>query len=291
MTSFGRYRDSVGGKDITVELKSVNNRFFDCQTRLPRAYSHIDPRIKPYLASRGIFRGKVDVSIVIAETDGNDVDITLNTEYARKYVEALKRLKEELDLPGDITVMDVAKNQDVFSFTAPETDAEREWEEIRFVLSVAVDKFLEARTREGKRIEDDLKAKMAGIRAIVAKVKGLSEGDIDGYRLRLEEKIRAVLADNSITIDESRILTECAIYADKAAIDEEIVRLESHFCAFDEYLAKDEPVGRSLDFLLQEMNREINTIGSKCGNSDIARCVVEVKTELEKIREQIQNIE
>ena len=291
MTSFGRSRASVGGKDITVEIKSVNNRYFDCSVRLPHAFSPLEQKIKPYLQERGVARGKVDIGIFVDFTEATDTEIAVNTEYAEKYINALKSLKEQFSLGGDINVMDVARDKEVFSIKKPDDNIEKDWEDLKIVLDVAAAKFLEARESEGARIEADLCSKIENIREIVSKIEELSSEDIGGYRARLEEKIKAVLADNNITVDENRILTECAIYADKAAIDEETVRLRSHFEAFYGYVGKNEPVGRSLDFLIQEMNREINTIGSKCGNSSIAHLVVEVKTELEKVREQIQNIE
>lgn len=291
MTAFGRERCNVGGKEITVEIKSVNNRYFDCSVKLPHAYSPLEQRIKPYLQEHGISRGKVDVGVFVEFTEASDSEISVNLDYAAKYISALRELKEHFDLPGEITVMDVARDREVFAVKKPEEDVERDWEDLQSVLSVAAERFLASRMSEGKRIEDDLCAKIEHIRGLVAKIEQNSDEDIRGYRSRLEEKLKAVLADNNITVDENRILTECAIYADRAAIDEEIVRLKSHFCAFDEYVNKNEPVGRSLDFLIQEMNREINTIGSKCGNSSIAHLVVECKTEMEKIREQIQNIE
>ena len=291
MTAFGRERMNVGGKDITVEIKSVNNRYFDCSVKLPHAFAPVEQRIKPYLQDKGITRGKVDVGIFVEFAETTDSEISVNTDYAAKYIAALKSLKETFSLAGEITVMDVARDRDVFSFTTPDGDIEQDWKDLCLVLSSAADKFIEARASEGSRIEDDLRGKIEHIKDVVAKIDELSGEDIGGYKARLEEKLKAVLADNNITVDENRILTECAIYADRAAIDEEIVRLRSHFCAFYSYMESSEPVGRSLDFLMQEMNREINTIGSKCGNSGIAHLVVEVKTELEKIREQIQNIE
>ncbi len=291
MTAFGRDRRSVGGKDITVEIKSVNNRYFDCSVKLPHAFSPLEQRIKPYLQEKGISRGKVDVGIFVDFTEASDTEITVNTEYAEKYITALKNLKKQFDLDGEITVMDVARDREVFSVKKPDDNLEQDWEDLRIVLDTAAERFFESRAGEGKRIETDLCSKIEHIREIVEKIEELSGEDIGGYKARLEEKLKAVLADNNITVDENRILTECAIYADRAAIDEEIVRLKSHFCAFYGYVEKNEPVGRSLDFLIQEMNREVNTIGSKCGNSKIAHLVVEVKTELEKVREQIQNIE
>lgn len=291
MTAFGRERADVGGKDITVEIKSVNNRYFDCSVKLPHIYAPLEQRVKQRLSEKGISRGKVDVGIFVDFAEATDTEILVNREYAARYIAALRRLKEEFGLSGEISVMEVARDREVFSIKKPEGDIEAEWGELCPVLDVAIDRFLSAREEEGARIEADLKAKIEHIREIVEKIEELSGEDIGGYRARLEEKLRAVLADNNITMDESRILTECAIYADRAAIDEEIVRLKSHFSAFYGYTEKSEPVGRSLDFLIQEMNRETNTIGSKCANSSMAHLVVEIKTELEKVREQIQNIE
>ena len=291
MTAFGRERADVGGKDITVEIKSVNNRYFDCSVKLPHVYAPLEQRVKQRLSEKGISRGKVDVGIFVDFAEATDTEILVNREYAARYISALRRLKEEFGLSGEISVMEVARDREVFSIKKPEGDIEAEWGELCPVLDVAIDRFISAREEEGERIEVDLKAKIERIREIVEKIEELSGEDIGGYRARLEEKLRAVLADNNITMDESRILTECAIYADRAAIDEEIVRLKSHFSAFYGYTEKDEPVGRSLDFLIQEMNRETNTIGSKCANSSMAHLVVEIKTELEKVREQIQNIE
>ncbi len=291
MTAFGRERADIGGKDITVEIKSVNNRYLDCSVRLPHVYAPLEQRIKQRLSEKGISRGKVDIGIFVDFAEATDTEILVNTEYAQRYISALRRLKEEFDLSGDITVMDVARDREVFSIKKPDGDIEAEWLDLCSVLDVAIARFIAARAEEGERIECDLTAKIEHIRELLSKIEELSGDDIGGYRARLEEKLKAVLADNNITIDESRILTECAIYADRAAIDEEIVRLRSHFSAFYGYCEKNEPVGRSLDFLIQEMNRETNTIGSKCSNSNIAHLVVEVKTELEKVREQIQNIE
>ena len=291
MTAFGRERADVGGKDITVEIKSVNNRYFDCSVKLPHVYAPLEQRVKLRLSEKGISRGKVDVGIFVDFSEATDTEILVNREYAARYISALRRLKEEFGLSGEISVMEVARDREVFSIKKPEGDIEAEWGELCPVLDVAIDRFISAREEEGERIEADLKAKIEHIREIVEKIEELSGEDIGGYRARLEEKLRAVLADNNITMDESRILTECAIYADRAAIDEEIVRLKSHFSAFYGYTEKSEPVGRSLDFLIQEMNRETNTIGSKCANSSMAHLVVEIKTELEKVREQIQNIE
>ena len=291
MTAFGRERADKNGKDITVEIKSVNNRYFDCSVKLPHVYAPLEQRVKQRLSERGISRGKVDVGVFVNFAEATDTEILVNREYAERYIAALRRLKEEFSLGGEISVMEVARDREVFSIKKPEGDMDAEWADLCEVLDVAIERFITARAEEGERIQNDLSSKIEHIRDVIEKIEALSGDDIGGYKRRLEEKLRAALADNNISIDESRILTECAIYADRAAIDEEIVRLKSHFTAFYGYAEKNEPVGRSLDFLLQEMNRETNTIGSKCSNSDIAHLVVEVKTELEKIREQIQNIE
>jgi uncharacterized protein (TIGR00255 family) len=187
--------------------------------------------------------------------------------------------------------MRVAQNKDVLTTQRVEEDEEKDWEAISEVLSEAVDAFIAAREREGANLEADLKSKIENIRGCAKKIEGLSAGDIDTYRQKLEEKLRNMLSDNRIVFDENRILTECAIFADKVAIDEELVRLGSHLDGFYSIIAADEPVGRKLDFLVQEINREINTIGSKCSNAEIAALVVDMKCELEKIREQVQNLE
>ena len=291
MTSFGRAKDILNGREITVEIKSVNNRYFECQTRLPRSLSHLEQKIKPALSALGITRGKVDVSVMLEGSGDGEAEIAVNHTFAQKYINALMDLKETYSLGGDIQLSHVIKNSEVFTFVTPEIDEEARDYDIMEMISRATEKFIEGRKLEGERIQADICAKLDVIRSYVAEIKTLSADDIDGYKVKLEEKLKAVLADNNITLDENRILTECAIYADRAAIDEEIVRLNSHFVAFEEYMQKDDPVGRSIDFLLQEMNREINTIGSKCQNAAIARLVVGVKTELEKVREQIPNIE
>ena len=291
MTAFGRHTEAVNNKNITVEIKSVNNRYFDCSVRISRNYSFLEEKIKPYLQSHGISRGKVDVSITIEPIGGSDVSITLNEDYAKAYYQALVQLKETLDLPGEITVATLQRDSNIFTLSKVEEDEEKDWTELAGVLDVAIERFISAREREGTNIENDLRLKIEGIKNRVDVVEAHSEEDVSSYRSRLEEKLRTVLSDNKITLDENRILTECAIFADKVAVDEEIVSLRSHFVAFEDILASDEPVGRKLDFLMQEMNRETNTIGSKCSNSSIAHVVVDIKCELEKIREQIQNIE
>jgi uncharacterized protein (TIGR00255 family) len=291
MTAFGRCRKTIDNKDFTVEIKSVNNRFFDCSVRLPRAYSYLEEKIKPYLLERGISRGKVDVSINIERVGEPETHIVVDEGYAKEYIAALCDLRDKFGLHDDISVMRVAQNKDVFTTRREEEDVERDWEDFREALCEAVDVFIAGREREGANLANDIKQKVENIRENVKKIEALSDADVEGYRRKLEEKLRNMLSDNRIVFDENRILTECAIFADRVAIDEELVRLRSHFDGFYAILESDEPVGRKLDFLVQEINRETNTIGSKCSNSEIASIVVDIKCEIEKIREQIQNIE
>ncbi len=291
MTAFGRARKTVGGKDITVEIRSVNNRFFDCSVKLPRAFSFIEERIKPHLQAAGITRGKVDVFIGIDVVDTPDATIAIDEGYAGAYIAALRSLRDLYSLPDDISVMTVAQNRDLFIVKKPEEDIERDWADISSVLDEATERFISGRAREGKNIEDDLVSKVNAIRENVNAIEKLSEADTVTYREKLEARLREMLSDNRIVFDENRILTECAVFADRIAIDEELVRLRSHFDGFEDILRSEEPVGRRLDFLVQEINRETNTIGSKCQNAAIAKLVVDIKCEIEKIREQIQNVE
>ena len=291
MTGFGRCRETVEGLDITVEIKSVNSRFLDCTAKISRAYGYLEERVKPYLMSRGVTRGKVDVWISVEVMDSGSVQITADEGYLQGYLKALYTLRDQYGLRDDISVMSVARNHDIFQINKPEEDIERDWERVLTVLAKATDTFLTVREREGERLAQDLRSKMENIKKAVARIEELSLADVSTYRERLAERIREALSDCQITPDETRLLTECAIHADKVAVDEEMVRLRTHFGAFEEVLSSGEPVGRKLDFLMQEMNRETNTIGSKANNVSIARIVVNIKGELEKIREQVQNIE
>ncbi len=291
MTGFGRCRETVEGLDITVEIKSVNSRFLDCTAKISRAYGYLEERVKPYLMSRGVTRGKVDVWISVEVMDSGSVQITTDEGYLQGYLDALYTLRDKYNLRDDISVMTVARNHDIFQIKKPEEDIEHDWERVLTVLAKATDTFLSVREREGERLAADLRSKMENIKVATARIEELSEADISTYRERLAERIREALNDNQITPDETRLLTECAIHADKVAVDEEMVRLRTHFGAFEEILSSGEPVGRKLDFLMQEMNREINTTGSKCSDAQIAHLVVDVKCELEKIREQIHNVE
>ncbi len=291
MTGFGRCRQLIDGLDITVEIKSVNSRYLDCSTKISRAYGFLEERVRPYLTERGISRGKVDVWISVDVMDSGDVAISLDDGYVRGYLAALRQLRDTYGLKDDLSVMTVARNQEIFQVQKPEEDVERDWARVKIVLEQATDAFLTVREREGCRLVADIEDKIARVRSLTEDLERLSEMNIATYRERLALRIREALQDNQITPDENRLLTECAIHADKVAVDEEMVRLRTHFSAFEDIISGKEPVGRKLDFLLQEMNREINTTGSKCNDAAMAQLVVDVKCELEKIREQIQNLE
>lgn len=291
MTAFGRAKRQGETKDITIEIKSVNSRFFDCNVKLPRAYIFLEERIKEHVKANAVGRAKVDVFVTVDNHTSGLGNVGLDTAYLESYLSALARLRDEFGLKDDISVMTVARNQEIFTYDKPEEDLEAEWEIFRSVLDEAIEGYLQMREREGTKAEADIKGKIELVRSYADEVEQISKEDIVGYRDKLEAKIRSFLEDAKITPDENRLLTECAIWADKIAIDEELVRLRSHFGAFYDICAQKEPSGRKLDFLMQELNRETNTIGSKANNARIARIVVNMKGELEKIREQVQNIE
>lgn len=291
MTGYGRARERIDGYDITVEIKSVNNRTLDVSVRLPRVYTFAEERIKPLLTECGISRGKVDVyiSVDIPQTEGEI--LSLDAEYAEMYINALKELRDKFELPDDISTMKVAENRDIFTVTKKEDDLEADWERIKTVLTEAVQRFDEARRAEGARLTADVKLKLETISKTVDSIDAKSGDAVKEYEARLLKKLKETLAETGASVDESRVITECAIFADRVATDEELVRLRSHIKAFTEILDGDGPAGRNLDFWCQEMNREANTTGSKAQNSSITADVVSIKCELEKIREQIQNLE
>lgn len=291
MTAFGRAKQEGEDKDITIEIKSVNSRFFDCNVKLPRAYIFLEERIKEHIRKTAVARAKVDVFVTVDNHTSGVGGVGIDHAYAESYIKALCELRDSFGLADDISVMTVARNQDIFTHEREKEDLEAEWQRFRGVLDEAIKGYDEMRRAEGAKAEADIKGKIELVRSYADKVEALSNEDTVGYRDKLEAKIRAILDDAEVTVDENRLLTECAIWADKIAIDEELVRLRSHFGAFYDIAAAKEPSGRKLDFLMQELNRETNTIGSKCNNASIARIVVDMKGELEKIREQVQNIE
>ena len=291
MTAFGRAERKDENKEITVEIRSVNSRFFDCTVKMPRAFAAFEERAKGVVQKKGISRGKVDVYITVNRTAPDSGKITVDTEAAEQYILALRSLRDAFGLADDISTMSVARNSDVFKYEKNELDAEAEWLDIEAVLAEALASHSAMREAEGERIKTDITAKVETVRAYADEVERISREDTVGYRDRLEAKIRQILGESEISVDENRLLTECAVWADKIAVDEELVRLRSHFDAFYEIASLSEPSGRKLDFLIQEFNRETNTIGSKANNACIARIVVDMKGEIEKIREQVQNIE
>ncbi|MBQ7314702.1 MAG: YicC family protein [Clostridia bacterium] len=291
MTAFGRAKREGERADITVELRSVNSRFFDCSVRLPRAYAFLEETVKSYVQKTAISRAKVDVYITVQEHESAGGHITPDLTYAAEYIAALRTLRDAFALPDDITTMNVARHAEVFTVVKEDTVGEEAWDALRPVLDEALAGYRSMREAEGNKIRDDLFGKLALVQSFVDEVETISKTDTVGYRDKLQARLSAILGDAGVAVDENRLLTECAIWADKIAIDEELVRLRSHFGAFSEIASLPEPSGRKLDFLMQEMNRETNTIGSKANNARIARIVVNIKGELEKMREQIQNIE
>ena len=288
MTGYGRAREMRNGRDITVEVRSVNNRYLDCTVKMPRAYIFAEDRMKARV-QQAISRGKVDVFVTIDASAADEAVVALNEPLARGYYEALTRLKTMFSLPGEVTPEVLAKFPDVLAVTKAEEDVEAIAADICAVLDDALAAYNDMRAVEGEKLAADVAGRVTTIETVVGKVEERSPQTVAAYRQRLEAKMQEVL--QSTTIDESRILTEAAIFADKIAVDEETVRLRSHIAQLRAMLASDEPVGRKLDFLIQEVNRECNTIGSKCNDLTIAQDVVNMKAEVEKIREQVQNME
>ena len=288
MTGYGRAREMRSGRDITVEVRSVNNRYLDCTVKLPRAYIFAEDAIKTRV-QKAISRGKVDVFVTIDTSAADVAVVQVNEGLAKGYYDALTLLKERFTLPGEITPEVLARFPDVLTVTKAEEDVEAIAADICAVLDDALAAYNAMRTVEGEKLALDVGSRVDTIEETVGKVEVQSPQTVAAYRQRLEAKMQEVL--QSTTIDESRILTEAAIFADKVAVDEETVRLRSHIAQYRSILEQNEPVGRKLDFLTQELNRESNTIGSKCQDINITRLVVELKSEIEKIREQIQNIE
>ena len=288
MTGYGRAEESVNGCTITVELRSVNNRYLDCNVRIPRLYLFAEDAIKARVQNT-ISRGKVDVFVTLDNAGAEKVQVSVNKPVADGYYAALTKLAEEYHLSNDISVSLLSRFPDVLLAEKAEEDVEQMAKDICAVLDRALADFDQMRTREGERLRDDILSRAETIEAKVALVEERSPQTVSEYRARLEAKMSEVLANTQL--DPARILTEAAIFADKIAVDEETVRLRSHIGQLREMLAKGGATGRKLDFLIQEFNREANTIGSKCSDIEIARHVVDIKAEIEKIREQVQNIE
>lgn len=291
MTAYGRHSVMTPEREITVELKSVNSKFLDLAVKAPRTLSPLEARIKSAVTAHPISRGRVDVFINYVRANSSGATVSLDEGYAEGYIDALLALRDKFGLKDDITVMTVAQNRDLFTAREASEDLDEVWEDLLPVINAAAEEFVAERVREGENLRRDILAKLSHLRRLADRIEELSKDDIVNAHDRIKQRLAAVIADNRITVDENRLLTECAVWADKIAIDEELVRLRSHFDALEAMAALDVPVGRKFDFQLQESSREINTIGSKCQNADIAKLVVEMKNESEKIREQIQNIE
>lgn len=288
MTGFGRAKLSEQDFDITVEIKSVNHRYFEYSCRIPRAFSFMEEKLKTLLKSK-ISRGKVEISVFVEDTSDNSIVLEINKTYTDAYVKALHTLAKEYKLKDDIKASALVGNSDIFSSKHRDVEDEVIEDLITRTASEALDAFINSRQAEGERLKADVISRADYILSQVAVIEERSPETIAEYRKRLEDKIKELLGDN--TVDEQRILTETAIFADKIAVNEETVRLRSHIEALKELFESGDAIGRKLDFTVQEMNRETNTIGSKAQDLQIARIVVDIKSEIEKIREQIQNIE
>jgi len=288
MTGYGRARQTLNGRDITVEVRSVNNRYLDCTVKVPRTYIFAEDSVKARV-QKAVSRGKVDVFITIDAAAADETVVAVNEPLARGYYEALTRLKDMFSLEDGLNAVTLAKFPDVLTVTKAEEDLESVAADICAVLDEALAAYNAMRTVEGGKLREDIAGRADIIEAVVGKVEERSPQTVAAYREKLLARMQEVL--QSTAIDESRILTEAAIFADKIAVDEETVRLRSHLSQLRTMLESDQPIGRKLDFLIQEVNRECNTIGSKCNDLTIAQDVVNMKAEVEKIREQVQNIE
>ena len=288
MTGYGRAVQTVNGREFTVEIRSVNNRYLDCSVKLPRMLSFAEDTLKQAVKAT-ISRGKVDVFVTQRSEGASDVKIPLNSAMVAGYLEAMNAMAEEFKIREDISVALLSGMPEVFTVDKPQVDEEQLLHDLMGVVNAALDSYDAMRTKEGLALKNDLTNRGNTIRELVSQVEAGNAQTVIDYRTRLYNKLQEVLVGTAI--DESRILTEAAIFADKVAVDEETVRLRSHLEQMDSMLSAGGPIGRKLDFLLQEMNREANTIGSKCTDLRLARMVVDIKAELEKIREQTQNIE
>lgn len=288
MTGFGRAQKVLNGRDITVEIKSVNSRFFEYSSRMPRSCSFLDDKLKKLL-NESISRGKVELSLSVQSIDAQDTVVEPNLEMARGYLEAIRQMSVTLGVPNDVTAMSLARMPDIFTIRKAEKDEEQFWQDVREVAQQAVENFLAMRAAEGAKLREDVLSRLDTLEQYVGTVEENSAVRVQKYTEKLYARLKTVLEDR--TVDDARVLTEAALFADKTAVDEETVRLRSHIAQYRDMLSMASPIGKKLDFLTQELNRETNTIGSKCSDVAITRVVVEMKGEIEKIREQIQNIE
>ena len=288
MTGFGAAKGLSGKMEISVELKSVNNRYLDCTIKIPRVYFSLEESIKA-LVQENISRGKVDVYVSIDASNADDIEIDINRPLAEAYISALRSMAEEYGLSGSISAMDLTRFPEVLKLNKREADLERLGEDIRAVLRDALSSLEDMRVREGDKLHRDISGRLLEIERLASLIEEISPRSVADYRKKLETRMSEIL--QSADIDSTRILTEAALFADRVAINEELVRLRSHIEQLRGLLGSSEPVGRKIDFLVQEFNREANTIGSKGNDPDMAKAVIDLKAEIEKIREQAQNIE
>ncbi len=290
MTGFGRCEERINGRDITVEIKSVNHRYFEFSCRTPRGYGFLDEKLKSFVNSR-VSRGKVEVFVALGESEETACEVTVNHPLVAGYINAMKEICEVYGIADDISVTPLSRFPEVFTVHKPPEDEEQIISDVLAAASKALDSFIAMREAEGERMKADILGRAATILDIVSEIEERSPKTVEEYESRLLERIRQTLESFSVEIDEQRILTEVAVFSDKVAVAEETVRLRSHFAQLERFLSFDEPVGRKIDFIIQEMNREANTIGSKVCDAVLAHKVVDIKSEIEKIREQVQNIE
>lgn len=288
MTGYGRSQETVGGMNITVELKSVNSRYLEFSPRVYKNYSFLEEKMKSYVQSV-ISRGKVECNVQIDSLQTDDVIVQINESLALGYVNAVKDLCDKFNLENDFKVSDLAQHNDIFAIRKSPADEDKIWECVKSVLDSAVVNFVKMREAEGEKLRADILSRADIIISCVEKIEERSPQTVKEYNDKLLERVRQLLGDTSV--DESRLLTEVAVFADKIAVAEETVRLRSHIDQLRRFMDSEEPIGRKMDFLVQEINREANTIGSKASDIEIARTVIDIKAEVEKIREQIQNIE
>lgn len=288
MTGFGRCLESINGKTIVVEIKSVNHRYFEFSSRVPRSCGYLDEKLKSFIQGK-VSRGKIDVGVSIQSDGASDEKIEVNSEVAKGYITALRSANEELGLEDDLTLSRIMRLPDIFDVKKIEEDEETVWNEVKSVAEKALERFVSMRENEGSKMREDILSRLDYITELVEKIERKSPETTEKYRKKLFDKLTEILKDTNV--DEQRILTEAAIFSEKTAVDEETVRLRSHINQCREMLSMNEAVGRKLDFLIQEFNREANTIGSKCQDIEITKVVVDLKSEIEKIREQVQNIE
>lgn len=288
MTGFGRGHEILNGRDITVEIRAVNHRYYEFGCRIPRSLGFLEEKLKTLLNGK-ISRGKVEVSVLVYSVDAPDEKISINKEVVKDYIDALRSVRDEFFLNDDLSLSHVMRIPDAFTVVKEEADEEQIWADVKAVAEQALTKFIAMREAEGERMKADLLSRLATIENWVGIVEERSPIIVEEYRKKLFDKMTEVLSNANI--DESRILLEAGIFSEKTAVDEETVRLRSHIAQFRTMLEGEEAIGRKLDFLVQEMNRETNTIGSKVQDIEVTKIVVDQKSEIEKIREQIQNIE